>query len=181
MKSTRSSFVILLAAPLLAPSLWSLGPLPDAIEPPRAPQAEESEQEEAALARLDFMTGCWEGSFQAERGSGIVEERYTSPTENLMLGTTRYLLEGRTVMWEFSKLEASDGAIVLTPFPRGVPSEHAFAMTELGDGEVVFEAPEHDFPKRILYRRDGERLIARIDDGTDEMVSEWEMEPVRCD
>jgi hypothetical protein len=98
-----------------------------------------------------------------------------------MLGTTRYILEGRTVMWEFSKVEESEGEVVLTPFPRGQPSEHGFRMTSVGEEDVLFEAPEHDFPKRISYRRDDERLIARIDDGTDEMVDKWEMKPAPCD
>ena len=82
---------------------------------------------------------------------------------------------------EFSKVEESEGEVVLTPFPRGQPSEHGFRMTSVGEEDVLFEAPEHDFPKRISYRRDDERLIARIDDGTDEMVDKWEMKPAPCD
>jgi len=170
MKTARPAFVVLLVAPLL------LGPAPPNTEGSDDPGGTLSQ-----LGQLDFMTGCWEGTFQAEGGSGIIEEYYTSPSDNLMLGTTRYILEGRTVMWEFSKLEESEGEVVLTPFPRGQASEHDFKMTSLGEEEVLFEAPEHDFPRRISYRRDGERLIARIDDGTDEVVDEWEMEPAPCD
>jgi hypothetical protein len=166
MKTARPAYVVLLALPLL----WGLVP----------PRESGSGDSGDTLARLDFMTGCWEGTFQAERGSGTIEEHYTSPSDNLMLGTTRYILEGRTVMWEFSKIEESDGDVVLTPFPRGRPSEHEFRMTSIGEGEVLFEAPEHDFPKRIAYRRDDERLTARIDDGTDGMVDEWEMTPAPC-
>jgi hypothetical protein len=166
MKTARPAFVFLLVAPFL----W--GPAP--------PNTEALDDPGGTLGQLGFMTGCWEGTFQAERGSGIIEEYYTSPSDNLMLGTTRYILEGRTVMWEFSKLEESEGEVVLTPFPRGRPSEHDFRMTSLGEEEVLFEAPEHDFPRRISYRRDSDRLVARIDDGTDEVVDEWEMKPASC-
>jgi hypothetical protein len=134
------------------------------------------------LADLAFMAGCWEGTFQAERGIGTIEEHYTTPSENLMLGTTRYIVDGRTVMFEFSKLEAADGAIVLTPYPRGQASEHGFRLTMSAEGEATFEAPEHDFPKRIRYRRDDETLVARVDDGTDEdeRGSEWRMGAAPC-
>lgn len=166
MKTARPAFVVLLVAPF-----WG----------PASPNTEGSGDPGDTLGQLDFMTGCWEGTFQAERGSGTIEEHYTSPSDNLMLGTTRYILEGRTVMWEFSKLEESDGEVVLTPFPRGERSEHDFRMTSVSENEALFEAPEHDFPKRIRYRRDDESLIARIDDGTDGLVDEWEMEPAPCD
>lgn len=166
MKMARPAFVVLLAVPVF----WISGLSGSrAIGDPGG-----------TLDRLSFLSGCWEGTFQAERGSGIIEEHYTSPSDNLILGTTRYILEGRTVMWEFSKIEESDGSVVLTPFPRGQPSEHPFEMTSLEENEVLFEAPEHDFPRRIVYRRDDEMLTARIDDGTDRLVDEWEMRPAPC-
>lgn len=166
MKKTGLAFITLLAASLL----WQ----------PIAPAVDGSERPTGVLTQLGFMSGCWEGTFQAEKGTGTIEEHYTSPSDNLMLGTTRYILEGRTVMWEFSKLEESDGEVVLTPFPRGQRSEHDFRMTSLDGTRVLFEAPEHDFPRRISYRRDDGKLIARIDDGTDGMMDEWEMVPASC-
>ena len=167
MKTARPALLILLAAPLL----WGAS----------LPSTDGSYRPVGLLAGLDFMAGCWQGTFETERGSGTIEEHYTSPSDNLMLGTTRYIVEGRTVMWEFSKLEESDGEVVLTPFPRGQRSEHDFKLTSVSENGVLFEAPEHDFPKRISYRRDDESLIARIDDGTDGLVDEWAMEPAPCD
>ena len=158
----------LLAIPFLVASAASAGdPSEESIAP-------------AELADLGFMAGCWEGTFQGERGPGTIEEHYTTPSENLMLGTTRYILNGRTVMFEFSKLEAANGQIVLTPYPRGEPSEHGFRLTRVTEGDATFEAPEHDFPKRIRYRRDGGELVARVDDGTDDGGSEWRLEPADC-
>ena len=46
---------------------------------------------------------------------------------------------------------------------------------------VIFENLEHDFPQRIIYRREGDRLIARIEgevNGTLE-VTEWAWELAR--
>jgi hypothetical protein len=39
-----------------------------------------------------------------------------------------------------------------------------FRMITGSDGEVVFENPEHDFPQRIIYRRESaDALFARIE------------------
>ena len=44
-----------------------------------------------------------------------------------------------------------------------------------GQAFVVFENPEHDYPQRILYLRDGDELTARIEGtaGGVEKSSEW--------
>ena len=132
------------------------------------------------LSGLGFLTGCWAGPFAG--GAGTMEEFYTSPSSNLMLGTTRYLREGQTVQFEFTKIELRDGDIVLTPFPGGVPSADEFRLTHLAPTEAVFEAPEHDYPKRIVYRTepDGTR-VAQIDAGADDAEPRvWRLGSVPC-
>ncbi len=132
------------------------------------------------LADLSFMAGCWEGSFSSSGAGGTIEEHYTAPTDNVMLGTTRYIVDGITTMFEFTKIERDSAGVVLTPYPRGRPSEHGFRLTRSGAEEAVFEAPGHDFPKRIIYRKLGEWLVARIDDGSDGKAQEWTMEAASC-
>jgi hypothetical protein len=138
------------------------------------------------MADLGFMSGCWNGSFQARDGEGVIEEHYTSPSENLILGTTRYLLDGRAVQFELTTLRTGeDGVITMLPYPGGSPSPDGFQLTRVirtGEAlEAVFEAPEHDFPKRVIYRREGDRLVARIDGGEgSDQAQTWEMRPVGC-
>jgi hypothetical protein len=129
---------------------------------------------------LAFMSGCWEGSFQSRNGgTGVIEEQYTTPSDNVMLGTTRYLLDGRAVMFELATILRGDSGVVLTPYPRGRASEHGFRLTSADGASAMFEAPEHDFPKRISYRLQGDTLVARIDDGSDTgQAQTWRM--VRC-
>jgi hypothetical protein len=45
--------------------------------------------------------------------------------------------------------------------PGGQPPTH-FARTDGGEHWVRFENPEHDFPLRIEYRRDGDRLYTEV-------------------
>lgn len=133
----------------------------------------------ATLGDLGFMTGCWKGEFG---NGGALEEMYTAPSSNLMLGLSRFLRGDRAVQFEFSRITADSTGIALLPFPNGRPSEHAFRLTTLESGRATFEAPEHDYPKRIRYARQADgSLMARIDDGTDESrAQEWRMEPVPC-
>jgi Domain of unknown function (DUF6265) len=133
----------------------------------------------APLSALSFMAGCWRGP--AGAGSAI-EEYYTAPTDNVMLGVTRYLRGSRVTGFEFTSIVREDTAIVVTPRPEGqrpVP----FRVTWLGGDSVVWENPSHDFPRLISYRRaPGDTLVARIEGpGRDGPRSEeWRMTRVRC-
>lgn len=134
------------------------------------------------LADLSFMRGCWEGSFESRRGTGTIEEYYTRPSANIILGTTRYIVDGRTVQFEFSLIAADSLGILLRPYPGGNASPDDFRLTSLDGGRAVFESPEHDYPKRIIYwtEADGTR-VARIDGGPDDPGGrEWRMRPVPC-
>lgn len=136
-------------------------------------------QEAPSLSGLAFMSGCWRGDFG---GGSAIEEFYTTPSENVMLGLSRFMRGGRTVQHEFSRITADSTGIFLLPFPGGSPSEHAFRLTRLEDGQAVFEAPEHDFPKRIIYRRNADGSnTARIDGGEgSDRAQEWPMRSVAC-
>lgn len=131
------------------------------------------------LADLGFMTGCWRGTTP----SGIViEESYTTPSDNVMLGTTRYLEGTRARQFEFTLITADEEAVTLLPYPGGRASEHAFTLTAVGEGSARFEAPEHDFPRRIAYHRASDGwLVARIDGGEgSDRSQQWRMAPVGC-
>jgi hypothetical protein len=100
-----------------------------------------------------------------------------------MLATTRYLREGRTVGWEVSLLEVRDGRLVLVPHPGGRRSEHPFPATRSEPGALVFEAPDHDYPRRILYSRPSEEEIQiLIDAGSDDPEPRsWLLERESCE
>jgi hypothetical protein len=138
--------------------------------------------QEGGLEDLRFMSGCWRGTFSSERGPGTIEEHYTEPASNLMLGTTRYIVNGEVTMFEFSAIRRDARGVWLTPYPRGVASEHAFRLTSVSKGRAVFEAPEHDYPKRVVYRREPDgTLVARIDAGEEDPEgSEWRMTSAGC-
>lgn len=132
------------------------------------------------LEPLRFMAGCWRGP---AGGGKLIEEHYTTPSENLILGMTRYTRGGVATGYEFSTITWKDSAIVLTPRPDG-QTPVPFGLTVLEKDRAVWENPRHDFPTRIVYRRVApDTLVARIEGpaagGT--ASDEWRMGRVGCE
>ena len=144
-----------------------------------SPNASAQNPSTATLSDLAFMAGCWRGDFA---NGAALEEFYTQPSDNLILGLSRFMRGKRAVQHEFSRITSDSSGITLLPFPGGKPSEHAFRLTSIESGRALFEAPEHDFPKRIRYSKGGDgSLTARIDGGEgDSRVQEWRMRQVSC-
>jgi len=133
------------------------------------------------LERLAFMAGCWSGATTTRAGAGTVEERWTPPSSNAMQGMSRTLVGGRTVEFEFMLVTAESSGVILNPYPDGVPSPDGFRLTQVSGDTAIFEAPRHDYPKRIIYRRTPAGLLARIDGGPDDpRPMEWPMTPAVC-
>lgn len=134
--------------------------------------------QDRSLSDLAFVSGCWRGKLAGQNGT--IEERYNPIAGGLMLGTSQTIVDGRTVFFEFIKIEQSDGGIVMTPAPKGKLSV-PFKMVSLVGKKAVFENLEHDFPKRIVYQlRDDGSLAARIEGDKPEQSEEFVMAPIPC-
>jgi hypothetical protein len=83
------------------------------------------------------------------------------------------------VFFEYLRIEARLDGIYYVAHPRGRPGTD-FKLTGFDGREAIFENPEHDFPKRVLYRRDPDgSLTARVDGGAgvDEGAQEFHYRP----
>ena len=66
------------------------------------------------------------------------------------------------------------------PGGRSPPTE--FTLTAHAAQRAVFENPQHDFPKRIIYERRGDVMNARIDGGEgSEQAMEWRFSRAELD
>ena len=97
-------------------------------------------------ASLDWMTGAWAG---VQNGTEI-EEVWTAPRGGTLLGVHRDVSGGRTVAFEFLRIEAAAGGLTYWGSPQGRPAT-PFRMITNERNRVVFENKDHDFPTRILY------------------------------
>ena len=68
-----------------------------------------------------------------------------------MLGSSRYLRNGRTTSFEFSRIIEEGGGVILIPYPGGEQSAVGFRLLRAAPGEAEFGNPAHDFPARITY------------------------------
>lgn len=111
------------------------------------------------LAELDWLTGSW----VRVSGDGTSEEHWTPPSGGTMLGVNRTVIRGRTVAFEYLRIEKTDAGIIYLASPGGRYPPTAFELVESGPGRAVFGNPDHDFPQRIIYQRRGDRLEGRIE------------------
>jgi len=111
----------------------------------------------ASAPRFEWLSGHWCG----ERGGEAIEELWLPPNGDLALGVGRTIKGGVTTSHEFLRIQTRDGATRLTALHDGQPPT-AFALAASGADWARFENPEHDFPKRIEFRRIPSGLHAEI-------------------
>ena len=111
-----------------------------------------------AAVMPSWMSGAWRGESAGTR----MEEHWTSPDGGVMLGMHRDVKRGGKFSFEFLRIEEKDGSLVYLAMPSGRPAT-PFPLKTITKDRVVFENPEHDFPQRIIYWRDGKRLCARVE------------------
>lgn len=130
----------------------------------------------ATVEDLAFIAGSW-----VMDGPPRIEEHWMKPAGGTLIGMGRVSGDGKTFFFEFLRIETRPDGIFYVAQPKGGPKTD-FKLVKGAPGEAVFENLQHDFPKRIIYRRleDG-RLFARTEgDGTEkEKPAEFTYDPVR--
>ena len=114
----------------------------------------------SSVNSLGWISGCWEGN---DNGA-VTTERWTRPTENMMLGMSQTIRNGKTVSFEFLRIANNGQGLAYIAKPSDAQTETPFAFAKMGEREIVFENMKHDFPQRIIYRSDKpDSLFARIE------------------
>ena len=135
------------------------------------------------LADLGFMTGCWRGA----SGAGtVIDEYYTPPSDNLMLGVSRYTKGGTGHRLRVlpSSAAQGDSDLVLTPRPKGQAAGRLQAQPSCKPGAADWSNPQHDFPQRDQLPEAGSGFPGGADRGPGAKRnagrSEWRMGKVAC-
>jgi hypothetical protein len=111
------------------------------------------------VAKLSWMAGAW-----GETRNGVItRETWLAPIGGAMSGATQTNRPGKPPSSEFSTISTQpDGHFAFTPFMRDI-APTPFALEPGPDGEAVFERASDAFPKRVIYRKCGADLCARIE------------------
>ena len=124
-----------------------------------APAQAPRPQEEVTVADLGWISGAW----LQKSARSTTEEHWTHPDGGTMLGVSRTISGGKTVFFEFLRIEERPEGIFYIAQPRGRPPVE-FKLTRAEGQAVRFENPAHDFPTRILYRKNADgSLAARVE------------------
>jgi hypothetical protein len=111
-----------------------------------------------ATDQLSWLSGCWE----RRTTNGVVEEQWSSNTGGMLLGFGRTLRRDSLIEYEFMRIYPAGDTLVLEAQPSRQARAEFRAMPPFAP-EVVFSNPAHDFPQRVIYRRSGDSLLARIE------------------
>lgn len=140
--------VLVLCAALLATAPARAQPTPAAT--PSPPPAASTTAD--ALAQLAWLAGCW-GNKVADRD---YREQWSPPRGGLMLGVSQAVTQGRTLSYEFLRLETRPDGVYYVAAPVG-QKEAVFRLQgktmDEADEIFTFNATVAGFPERILYRR----------------------------
>ena len=117
------------------------------------------------LQDLAWLAGHW----RIEQADRLVDEQWMAPQAGLMMGMARNVQAGKVREYEFTLLRQEPNGDIFYVASPSKQSEARFKLTSLRKGEAVFENPEHDFPKKIIYAQqaDGSLLAAIEGPGRD--------------
>lgn len=119
-----------------------------------------SASQKTGIERLEWISGCW----VLDDGKERTEETWMKPAGQSMLGMSRTVAGGKTVFTEHIQISETNGQIAYIVAIGMGSKPTVFKLLKSSDNEVVFENPEHDFPQRIIYRRESaDALFARIE------------------
>jgi len=120
-------------------------------------------QKVPSISDLSWMAGNWQ---TAPGARAQIEEHWTKPAGGSMIGMGRTIVGAKTVEFEFLRIEERGNEIFYVASPNGQSPGTDFKLTRLSAQEAIFENPNHDFPKRIIYRKNSDgSLTAMIDAG----------------
>lgn len=154
----RESLQILLLGTALIVLALALSPAIEAFQSDKPSQSFKIED-------LSWISGDWETA----PGRMQIDEHWTKVAGASLIGMSRTVAGGRTVFFEYLRIESRGADIFYVAHPKARTPGTDFKLTRLTPQEAVFENPSHDFPKRIIYRKNADgSLTARIEgDGTE--------------
>lgn len=119
---------------------------------------------ERTTHRCAWMAGTWRSVSRTHGALTTSTEHWMPFTAEGSFGVNRTTAEhDRTVFFEFLRIETDEEGTHYIAHPLGRSPGTRFTMIECTGRRAVFENPQHDFPQRIIYERQGDELHARIE------------------
>ena len=131
----RGAMLLLCALPALAPASFAQVKL-------HAPCANKN------VSELSFLAGKW----KTKNANSSFEEHWMAPADGSMIGMGREMDGNKMQFHEYLRIEQRKDGIFYVAQPMGkAPTD--FRLTNENTNTLMFENPEHDFPKVITYEK----------------------------
>lgn len=128
---------------------------------------------------LRWLSGCWRTEPPREAESGATyTEVWIAPHAPVLLGYSYTEGEGEVQGWGQMRIE-SNGRLEYVTMPLGGFPVRFPIVEDDTPNQATFENLAHDFPRRIEYRRTGNRLHVRISDAANE-GQDFAYRRIRC-
>ena len=122
----------------------------------------------------DWLTGEW----LQVRDDRWTEEVWTLPRGGVMIGVGRTGRGGVLRSWEVMRIvRAADGSLAFHGAPEGGAATIFPAIAE-GVRDTSFANPDHDYPQRIRYWREGRLLMAETAKMDGSQTQSWTYAPM---
>lgn len=129
------------------------------------------------ISELAWLAGDWQ---TAPGGRALIEEHWTVPAGGTMIGMGRAVAGEKTAEFEFLRIEQRGNDLYYVANPNANCPQTDFKLTRLTGQEVIFENPAHDYPKRVMYRKNSDgSLVASIDAGEGTKSQSFSYLPMR--
>src|SRR5215218_11044298 len=115
-----------------------------------------------AITDVSWIAGDWQ---TPSGGRRQIEEHWTKPAGGSMMGMSRTVAGDKTVEFEYLRIEQRTDGVYYVAHPQARCPGTDFKLTRASATEAVFENPQHDFPKRIIYRKGGDDSLTATTDG----------------
>jgi len=120
-----------------------------------------SQKPTVTIADLDWIIG----TRSSQQDQMLIYESWSKTSDELLTGKSYYTENGDTMLLETIEIKQIDGEIFYCPAVSNQNDGQAieFKLTSKKPNELIFENPEHDFPKKIVYIKDGNNINAWIE------------------
>jgi len=128
----------------------------------------------ARIAEVAWIAGHW----GLEQPGGSLEEIWSEPQGDCMMGVFRWMKGERVWIYELLTIREEEGTLVFRfrHFGKGLeawePKDQplTYRLKSLTPGEAVFENPESDKARRYIFRKSGDAMVVRLESEKDGRV-----------
>ncbi|MEX0966176.1 MAG: DUF6265 family protein [Bacteroidia bacterium] len=112
----------------------------------------------SSLSSIDWLPGGWE----SKAGSSMIVEEWQQSSSKEWTGRGMLVKEGDTTVFEKLKITRKEKNYYYVADILENSESTWFKIIEINDSSFTCINPEHDFPKKIVYLRNGDRLSVVI-------------------